>query len=211
MHRYAISICNIVIAAFLLGGHCALASAQTYPLHVSKNGRYLVSRNGKPFFIVGDSPQALMVNISEDDAEAYFANRAKYGFNSVWINLLCADYTGGRPDASTRDGMLPWTARGDLSTPNETYFAHCDRVLKLAAKHGLLVFLAYLPTSRPFRIDMSKMSGPVLARWFDPTNGKYTTAQSDRLPNSGFHDFTPPQNNAGGHDSTDWVFVLENR
>ncbi|HTQ10247.1 MAG TPA: hypothetical protein VMI31_09270, partial [Fimbriimonadaceae bacterium] len=33
-----------------------------YPVKVSANGRYLVDQNGKPFLIVGDAPQALMVN-----------------------------------------------------------------------------------------------------------------------------------------------------
>jgi hypothetical protein len=115
--------------------------AQAYPLKVSANKRYLVDQNTVPFLIAGDAPQALMVNISEADADMYFADRASHGFNCLWINLLCADYTGGRSDASTYDGVLPWTTAGDLSTPNEAYFSHCDRVLRLAANRGLVVFL----------------------------------------------------------------------
>jgi hypothetical protein len=117
------------------------AQGQAYPVKVSANNRYLVDQNNVPFLIAGDAPQSLMVNISEADADAYFADRASHGFNSLWINLLCADYTGGRTDASTFDGILPWTTAGDLSTPNEVYFSHCDRVLALAANHGLQVFL----------------------------------------------------------------------
>ncbi len=117
------------------------AQGQAYPVKVSANKRYLVDQNNVPFLIAGDAPQSLMVNISEADADTYFADRASHGFNSLWINLLCADYTGGRTDASTFDGILPWTTAGDLSTPNEVYFSHCDRVLALAANHGLQVFL----------------------------------------------------------------------
>jgi hypothetical protein len=117
------------------------ALSQTFPLKASPNGRYLVDRKNVPFLIVGDAPQALMVNVSEADADMYFANRASHGFNAVWINLLCADYTGGRPDARTFDGIPPFTKPKDLSTPNEAYFARCDRILRLAAKHGLVVFL----------------------------------------------------------------------
>jgi len=113
----------------------------TYPVKVSANGRYLVDQNGKPFLIVGDAPQALMVNISTSDAEMYFADRARNGYNAVWINLLCATYTGGRADASTYNGIVPFHTPNDLSTPNEIYFAHCDAIIRLAAKYGLVVFL----------------------------------------------------------------------
>lgn len=129
------------IVAFALAGTASVAFAYVYPLKKSLNGRYLVDQRNVPFLIVGDAPQSLMVNISEADAGSYFANRARHGFNAVWINLLCNNYTGGRPDASTFNGILPWTTPGDLTTPNEAYFAHCDRIIKLAAKHGLVVFL----------------------------------------------------------------------
>ena len=108
-----------------------------YPLKVGPTGRYLVDQNDVPFLIIGDSPQALMVNLSEADADSYFANRQAAGFNAVWINLLCATYTGGRPDGSTYDGIVPFTTAGDLSTPNEAYFARVDDMLALAAQHGL--------------------------------------------------------------------------
>src|SRR5262249_49543393 len=112
-----------------------------YPLKVGPSGRYLVDQNGRPFLITGDSPQALIVNLSEADADAYFAHRQAGGFNVVWINLLCATYTGGRPDASTYDGIIPFTTPGDISTPNESYFARVDDMLRLAAQHGLTVLL----------------------------------------------------------------------
>src|SRR5262249_25106215 len=69
-----------------------------YPVKVSTNGRYLVDQNNTPFLMTGDSPQALMVNLSEAEADAFFADRQAGGFNLVWINLLCATYTGGRAD-----------------------------------------------------------------------------------------------------------------
>ncbi|MFN8575102.1 MAG: DUF4038 domain-containing protein [Gemmatimonadaceae bacterium] len=112
-----------------------------YPLRVSLNRRHLVDANGKPFMLLGDSPQALMVNLSEAEAEVFFADRQAAGFNGVWVNLLCATYTGGRPDGSTYDGIVPFTIPDDLSTPNESYFIRVDHMLRLAAKHGLVVVL----------------------------------------------------------------------
>lgn len=33
--------------------------------------------------------------------------------------------------------------------------------------------MVYLPSARPVTLAMSKLSGPVSARWFDPTSGSY--------------------------------------
>src|SRR5262245_29435766 len=81
----------------------------TFPLAVSRNGRYLVDRREHPFLIVGDSPQALFVNTSVNQAKHFLRNRKEAGFNTVWVNLLCEDYTGGRSDGSTYDGIHPFT------------------------------------------------------------------------------------------------------
>jgi chitodextrinase len=115
--------------------------AVVYPLKVGPTGRYLVGQNDLPFLITGDSPQALIVNLSEAEADGFFADRRAAGFNVVWINLLCATYTGGRADGSTYDGIIPFTTPGDLSTPNESYFARVDDMIGLAAQHGLTVLL----------------------------------------------------------------------
>ena len=114
---------------------------RAYPLKVSLDHRYLVDQDDVPFLLMGDSPQALMVNLSEADADMFFADREANGFNGAWVNLLCGTYTGGRPDASTYDGILPFTTPNDVSTPNEVYFARVDDMIRLAAKHGIVVVL----------------------------------------------------------------------
>jgi hypothetical protein len=111
------------------------------PLKVGPNGRYLVDQNGVPFLISGESPQALIGDLTESDAATFFANRRAHGFNTVWINLLCNDYTGCRADGSTWDGVPPFTTPGDFSTPNEAYFARADRMLRMAADYGFIVIL----------------------------------------------------------------------
>jgi Protein of unknown function (DUF4038)/Putative collagen-binding domain of a collagenase len=117
-----------------------------YPLRVGPTGRYLVDREGHPFLIVGDSPQALIANVSEKQADQFFANRQAAGFNSMWINLLCDEYTGGRPNGTTYDGIAPFTKPGNLSTPNPAYFARADAMIRLAAQHKLAVFLDPIET-----------------------------------------------------------------
>jgi hypothetical protein len=117
-----------------------------FPLKVGPTGRYLVDQNGRPFLMVGDSPQALIINLSETQAGRFFANREAAGFNAVWVNLLSDAYTGGRPNGTTYDGIAPFTRPGDLSTPNPRYFARADSMIRLAAKHNLAVLLDPIET-----------------------------------------------------------------
>ncbi len=115
-----------------------------FPLHASE--RLLVDACGVPFSAAGDSPQCLSANLSPANMNAYFAIRAAQGFNASWINLLCSTYTGGRTDATTYDGIRPFTgtvAGGfyDLTTPNPAYFARIDAMVSAAAAQGTVIFL----------------------------------------------------------------------
>src|SRR5262245_8035991 len=142
------------VAAYDAAGNFSAASAPpldvttgsgppgaAYPLKVGPTGRYLVDQNGTPFLIHGDSPQALTVNLSEAEADFFFADRAAADFDLVWVNVLFATCPGGPPDGSTFDGIVPFTPPDDLSTPNEAFFTRVDHMLSLAAQHGLVVLL----------------------------------------------------------------------
>jgi hypothetical protein len=81
-----------------------------------------------------------------------------------------------------------------------------DYATVAATADGTLV-MAYLPTVRTITVDMTKLSGPVFAQWFDPTNGTYLPISGSPLSNSGVQQFTPPGNNGDGDG--DWILVLE--
>lgn len=122
------------------------SQAPVFPLKVGPTKRYLVDSKGRPFLIVGDSPQSLITNLSVTEANSYLADREAAGFNSVWINLLCDTYTGGNAEGTTYDGIAPFTTPGDLSTPNPAYFARADQMISLAAEHHITVFLDPIET-----------------------------------------------------------------
>ena len=128
-----------------------------FPLRASKNHRYLVDHRGVPFMIVGDSPQALIGNLSVKAAAAYIANRGAAGFDALWVNLLCTQYTGCRSDGSTFDGIAPFTHPGDLSTPNPAYFNRATAILRLAQRAGMAVFLDPIETGG--WLDVLKRNG----------------------------------------------------
>jgi len=81
-----------------------------------------------------------------------------------------------------------------------------DYATAARTEDGSLV-LAYMPTLRTFTIDMTRLSGPTVARWFDPSNGTYTAIDGSPFVNAGSHQFTPPGKNHDGDG--DWVLVLE--
>ena len=69
--------------------------------------------------------------------------------------------------------------------------------------------MAYLPNPRTVSVDMTKFSGKMKARWYDPTNGVFSTIVGSPFLNVGTQTFTPPATNASGDG--DFVLVLEKR
>jgi hypothetical protein len=119
----------------------AANAAAAFPVGVSENKRYLVDQDGRPWMMNGDSPQCMSANLSVDDMEYFFTNRARHGFNAAWVNLICGPYTHGRDDASTYDGIAPFTDGKDLTTPNPKYWERMDTMVELAQRSGITLVL----------------------------------------------------------------------
>jgi hypothetical protein len=71
--------------------------------------------------------------------------------------------------------------------------------------------ITYLPSTgteaRGFTIDTGTFCGPVVARWFNPTDGSFTRMDGSPLPNHGQHRLRTPGDN--GARASDWVLVIE--
>jgi hypothetical protein len=158
-HRKAAVLAALAALACGGGGGGGGGGTSVTALAASADGRYLVDASGTPVLIVGDAPQALAVNLSVDQADTYLNTRQGQGFNAAWVNLLCMTNTGGRADASTYDGIRPFTATlsggvYDLRSANEPYFARVDAMVRTAAAHGITLWLdpietgGFLPTLR---------------------------------------------------------------
>jgi hypothetical protein len=167
--------------AQVTAGSANPANSPAYPLKVSANRRYLVDQNNIPFLIVGDSPQALPVMVSTSDAARYFDDREAHGFNSMWINILCAGpyFPDCRLDGSTYDGIRPFngyvsggtdTAHYDLTKPNEAYFSRVDQIVTLAEDHGMVAFLDPIETGQ--WLYTLRNNGPAACRKYGEFLGK---------------------------------------
>jgi hypothetical protein len=148
-----------------------------YPVKVSANNRYLVDQNNRPFMIVGDSPHSLIGRMSKPDAEFYMANRARYGINTLWVELLCNDKTACNADGTTFDGIPPFNVAGDISTPNSAYFRRVDDLLNIAAEHGITILLDAIETAG--WLATFKANGVEKATAF----GKYLGNRYKNVPN----------------------------
>lgn len=71
---------------------------------------------------------------------------------------------------------------------------------------GTLV-MAYLPTVCAITVDMTRLAGRAVARWFDPAAGTFSPIEGSPFDNKGSRHFTPPGRNGDGEG--DWVLVLE--
>jgi hypothetical protein len=139
-------------------------AAGPYPLRASSNHRYLVDQSGAPFLVQGDAAWSLISGLTKEDAERYLDARKRQGFNSIIVNLIEHHFNG----PVDRYGEGPFSTPGDLSTPNEKYFANADWMLRKAGEKGIQVFLApiylgYIGTEEGW-IEELKAAGPEKAR-----------------------------------------------
>ena len=74
-------------------------------LEVSKNGRHLVDKNGKPFLYLGDTAWELFHKLNREEATDYLQNRAEKGFTVIQAVVL-AELDGLRvPNALRRSSI----------------------------------------------------------------------------------------------------------
>lgn len=143
-------MCRGILAFLVLAAWCASASP-AYPLRASANGRYLVDSNGAPFLVIGDAPHSILANLKESNVNLYLTNRAAYGVNCIWIELLCDSATGGygsEPSANYGkdiNGNNPFTntlsgGYYDFTAPNPAYWSNVDLVVSMAATNGIQCF-----------------------------------------------------------------------
>jgi hypothetical protein len=92
------------------------------------------------------------------------------------------------------------------TTEANRYVMSSDYVTAGRTPDGSLV-MAYLPTLRTVTVDLTKLRGPVTARWYDPSRGVYTAIEGSPLPNTGTRTLTPPGKSGDGDG--DWVLGLE--
>lgn len=132
-------------------------------LSISENGRYIQTRDGKPFLYLGDTAWELFHKLNREEATEYLENRSEKGFTVIQAVVL-AELDGLRtPNAY---GEVPLIDL-DPEKPNEKYFAHIDFIVNKAEELGL--FVGMLPTWGDKVPNIIGGEGPVV---FTPENAR---------------------------------------
>jgi hypothetical protein len=116
----------------------------------------------------------------------------------AWYNLV--------PDQKHTVVTAGYGTFDATSTEANHYGRDSDYVTAGRTPDGSLV-MAYMPTLRPLTVDMTKLSGPSKAQWYDPSRGVYKLIKGSPFPNKGKQTIMPSGKN--GDSDGDWVLVLE--
>jgi uncharacterized protein DUF4038/collagenase-like protein with putative collagen-binding domain len=137
-------------------------------LTVSDNKRFLVRRDGKPFFWLGDTAWELVHRLSRDEIRFYLDNRLAKGFTVVQTVCL-AELNGiAQPNAEGETALID----GDISRPNDRYFDLVEFAIDQAAQRGM--YIGLLPTWGSHAITR-EWTHPFLPRHplFEPGSGAH--------------------------------------
>lgn len=124
----------ILLSALAFAAHAALPD-----LKIADDHRHIVTSDGKPFFLLGDTAWELFHRLTREETELYLKNRADKGFNTI-LAVALAEYEFDQPNAY---GEMP-LENSDPTKPREAYFQHVDWVVNKAESMGL--YTALLPT-----------------------------------------------------------------
>ncbi len=174
----------LTIALLFLLSHSSFSQ-----LSVSANKRFLVTKDGKPFFWLGDTAWELFHRLSREEADKYLKDRADKGFTVIQAVVLAE--LEGLQDPNPY-GELP-LENFDPTKPREAYFQHVDYIINKAASHG--IYIALLPTwgdkvfkdrwgagPEIFNVDNAKAYGNWIGNRYKNKNNIIWVLGGDRIP-----------------------------
>lgn len=118
----------------------SVSASPLYPLQISPNGRYFVDQAGVPVLIHGDTPWALIGELTRAETLDYLDDCAARKFNALIVTSPEGAFTSNPPYNAYGDA--PFAVSGQFNTPNEAYFQHADWVIQQAEARGIMILLA---------------------------------------------------------------------
>ena len=130
---------------------------------ISSNRRFLIFEEGSPFFWLADTAWELFHRLTLEEAETYLEDRRRKGFTVIQAVVLAEMDGLNVPNRYDHRPLI----NNDPLRPNEPYFEHVDRVIRLAGEKGL--FVALLPTWGDKIELLGHGVGPII---FNPDNAR---------------------------------------
>jgi hypothetical protein len=115
------------------------AAGVAFPLRVSGNRRYLVDSQGKPFFLLGDTPWFLQ-KLPLEDVRRVLDDRKAKGFNTLFLEIL----DDSRLPSRDACGNVSFEPELEITKPVEAYWKYADAVMEEVAKQGFFVIMSDL-------------------------------------------------------------------
>ena len=136
-----------IILVLALGACTPQPETTVLPLlKVSDNNRYLQTKDGDPFFWLGDTGWLLFTKLNREEVNTYLDNRAEKGFNVIQVMVLhtlgaCNFY--GDSALVNKDVSKPLETEGSAFDDAEQYdyWDNVDYIVKLAESKGLYMGL----------------------------------------------------------------------
>lgn len=118
------------------------STSSTFPLSIS--GRYLRTAGGKPFFLVGDTPWTIEVQLTRAQVDRYLDHRRSIGINAIMFEMIEHKFSSQSPAyRNAADSADPFTTMSPIAwaSPNETYWKTVDYVINGALKRDMAVLV----------------------------------------------------------------------
>ncbi len=136
----------LAVLALNLSAICsadAQNSKSLFPLKISADRRHLTDNTGTPFLYNADTSWMLFLNLTQEEALVYLADRKSKSFNVIQVILTgFADSDGKKP--VNRYERKPFLEDENFSVPDPEYMNHVERVIKAADSLGLALNIAPL-------------------------------------------------------------------
>jgi hypothetical protein len=196
MRRLAAFAVSCLIAGRMLGAVPERTRTQAADgLKVGAGGHYFVDAvTGEPVFLLADTAWNLGA-LTLEEIERYFENRERHGFNAVMFALTFA------PQASEANAYGEAAYQGpDHTQLNPAYFATGDRIVRMAAAHGLYVMIYAMwagekaGTMNRYSAEQLTMLGTALGRHYAGISNVIWCAGGEASP----HYIEPARVNAIG-------------
>ena len=152
------------------------SEAQIQPLRISTNKRYFQTKDGKPFFWLGDTGWLLFKKCKKAEAIKYLDDRKAKGFNVIQVMLLHElNITDAYGDSALTNKNIatPHLGKSVMGTQHYDYWDNADFVIDEAAKRG--IYMALVPiwggNIKNVSIEQAKIYAAFLAnRYKNKTN-----------------------------------------
>jgi hypothetical protein len=174
-------------------------SVKNLKLSVSRNRRFFVDQNGKPFFYLGDTCWLLFQRLNREEVDEYLKDRAGKGFTVIQAYVI-RGLDKRHPDGnSSLLGEPPFIDR-DPTKLNGAFFKNVDYVIHRANELGLVMGLV---TAKSWHVNEH------LERVFNATNAfTFGRLLGERYKNNAVLWYvggdSPP-----GKDEATWVAMAE--